>query len=373
MQATQTAPTPAAPKSEEELADWLCLIRSRRVGPQTFFRLMAEHGSAKSALAALPGIAADAGVADYACCTRAMAEAEIGAGRMAGAALIPFGDPRYPALLAEIPDPPPLFWALGRIELLKRDMIAMIGARNASSLGLRMARKLATDLSGSGHLLVSGLARGIDTVVHEAAAEKCSVAVLAGGVDVVYPRENAVLAQEIQDNGLRLSEMPPGTVAQARHFIQRNRIIAGLARATVVVEAAAKSGSMATARRACGQGRGVLAVPGHPFDARAAGCNMLIRDGAHLVRSAADILEAVSPAPPARLNPHQTELSFAPADAPRTNLRRDIIALLNNSPVAEDSLIRDLGTTPAQANAVLLMMEAEGDLIRTNDGLLARS
>lgn len=362
-----------APRSEQELLDWLRLFRSRRVGPSTFFRLMQEHGNAADALKALPAIAKSAGVEGYAPCEEATALAELKAGRLAQAALVPFGDPRYPALLAQTNDAPPLFWALGRIELLTRPMVALVGARNASSLGLRMARKLATDLSNAGCLLVSGMARGVDAAVHGSATDKCSVAVLAGGVDVVYPRENAVLAQEIQENGLRISEMPPGTVPQSRHFLQRNRIIAGLAQAVVVIEAAAKSGSLSTARIAADQGRDVLAVPGHPFDARASGCNMLIRDGARLVRSAEDVLSELEQPAPKPAEPEQTTIDFDPAPNRNSNLRRDILGLLNQTPIAEDKLIRDLGTTASQTNPVLLMLEAEGNVIRTGDGMLMRA
>ncbi len=229
----------------------------------------------------------------YTPCPVADAEAEIDAGRRAGARLIAYGAPGYPAHLADIPDPPPLLWAMGDVAHLARPMVALVGARNASSLGLRMARKLAADLSEAGVVVVSGLARGIDTEAHKAALKGGTVAVMAGGVDVIYPPENAVLAQEIAEKGVRLSEEPMHLQPQARHFPQRNRMISGLARALVVVEAAAKSGSLITARAALDQGRDVLAVPGHPFDARAAGCNMLIRDGATLVRASRDVIEAL--------------------------------------------------------------------------------
>ena len=170
----------------------------------------------------------------------------------------PLGRPEYPELLAEIPDPPPVLWCLGDRALLKKPMIALVGARNASSLGTRMARRLATDLGQAGHVVVSGLARGVDTSAHVAALNTGTIAVMAGGVDVIYPAENAVLGQEIWENGLRLSEMPMSVVPQSRHFPRRNRIISGLARAVIVIEAAAKSGSLITARTALDQGtRGV--------------------------------------------------------------------------------------------------------------------
>jgi DNA processing protein len=282
------------PRSDEVWLDWIRLLRSRRVGPTTFHRLMAEHGSARAALAALPEVARAAGVERYAPCSESVAAAEWQAARLARAQPLAIGDPAYPALLAELPDAPPVLWTLGDPALLQRPLVAVVGARNASSLGTRMARRLAAGLGEAGFAVVSGLARGIDTAAHLAALEHGTLAVMAGGVDVIYPAENAVLGQEIVEKGLRLSEQPMGLAPQARHFPARNRIISGLARAVIVVEAAGKSGSLITARGALDQGREVLAVPGHPLDARAAGCNMLIRDGATLIRSVEDVVEALS-------------------------------------------------------------------------------
>jgi DNA processing protein len=206
----------------------------------------------------------------------------------------------YPQALRDLTDAPPVLWALGDLSLLHRPMVALVGARNASSLGLRMARKLAAGLAAAGYVVVSGLARGIDAAAHEAALTAGgTVAVQAGGVDVIYPPENAALAGEIGRAGLRLSEMPPGEQPLARHFPMRNRLISGLSRAVVVVEAAARSGSLITARDALDQGREVMAVPGHPLDARAAGCNLLIREGAVLVRGVEDVLEALERQPDA--------------------------------------------------------------------------
>ncbi len=284
---------------------------------------------------------------------------------------------------------------MGDPALLARPMVALVGARNASSLGTRMARKLAGDLSDLGYVVVSGLARGVDTAAHLASLQGGTVAVQAGGVDVMYPAENTRLAEDILANGgLRLSEMPMGLQPQARHFPARNRIISGLVRAVVVVEAAARSGSLITARCALDQGREVLAVPGHPFDARAGGCNMLIRDGATLVRSAEDIVEAL---PQIDAAPQQAELDLQPAapasmpKAPRPRrvppvdkpkpkrslkqieaLHQLILDRLGPSPVAEDQLIRDLGA-PAQSVApVLIDLELDGKVRRQPGGLLSR-
>lgn len=317
---------------------------------------------------------------DYHVCPPGVVIAELQAGRAAGARLLRQGASDWPTPLDEMTDAPPLLWALGRIDLLQRPMVALVGARNASSLGTRMARALAHDLTAAGFVVVSGLARGIDAAAHAAALNGGTVAVQVGGVDVIYPTENTDLAHQIAATGLRVSEMPMGLQPQARHFPARNRIIAGLSRAVVVVEAAAKSGSLITARNALDQHRDVLAVPGHPFDARAAGCNMLIRDGATLVRSAADVIEALGTlgalavtAPELPLPP----VPQAPPAAPRS--LRDMAALhnlildrLGASPVAEDQLIRDTGRPAPQVAPALIDLELDGRIARSAGGLLSR-
>ncbi len=375
-----SSPTPLIPPhSEEEQVNWLRLLRSRRVGVTTFFRLMAEHQNAATALEALVDIAKAAGVADYAVCPADVARAEIRRARAAGARMICFGEPDYPAQLSDIADPPPILWAQGNASLLNRPMIALVGARNASSLGTRMVRKLAEGLTGEGYVVVSGLARGIDTAAHSAALTGGTLAVQAGGVDVVYPAENTRLADQIAAKGLRLSEMPMGMIPTARHFPRRNRIISGLAAAVVVVEAAAKSGSLITARNALDQGRDVLAVPGHPFDARASGCNMLIRDGATLVRSPADVIDALAPI----AAPAESAEQLLPADIPAATPRKprtlretaalhsEILSRLGPSPVAEDQLIRDLARPVKQVTPEIVTLELEGKISRQSGGLLS--
>jgi DNA processing protein len=349
------------------------------VGATTFHRLMGAHGSAQAALAALPEVARAAGVEDYTPCTADAARAELKAAETAGARMICIGAPDYPAPLRELPDAPPVLWAIGDPAILSRPMIALVGARNASSLGLRMARALAGELSAQGQVIVSGLARGIDAAAHAASLESGTVAVMAGAADVLYPAENARLAEQIVETGLRISEQPFGMVPQARHFPRRNRIISGLARAIVVVEAAAKSGSLITARTALDQGREVLAVPGHPFDARAAGCNMLIRDGAHLVRRAEDVLEALpAQAAEAAAQPELTLEEVPPPPPERRGLRetaalhRQILDRLGPSPLAEDQLIRDLGAPAGQVTPLLTDLELEGRVRRQAGGLLSR-
>lgn len=360
--------------------DRLRLLRSRRVGAVTFHRLMAEHGTAKAALAALPAIALAAGVKDYETCPVGVVEAELKAGRAAGARLLHHGRPDYPQALIDLPDAPPVLWALGDIALLNRPAVGLVGARNASSLGTRMARRLGQGLAEAGLTVVSGLARGIDAAAHEAALafDGRTIAVMAGGIDVIYPAENEGLARQIADQGCRVSEHPPGLEPQARHFPLRNRIIAGLSRAVVVVEAAAKSGSLITAKAALDYGREVMAVPGHPFDARASGCNMLIRDGALLVRSAADVLEALGAPDRARPEPMEHLPALPGPETPQRPLKElavlhsMILSRLGPSPLAEDQLLRDLNLAPTDLAPELLTLELDGRIARQPGGLLTR-
>ncbi|WP_374635483.1 DNA-processing protein DprA [Paracoccus sp. (in: a-proteobacteria)] len=403
--------------NEDGLAT-LRLIRSRKVGPATFHRLLAEHGSAEAALAALPQMARAAGIEDYAPCPAAVAEAEIEAGRRSGARLLTWNHPDYPARLREIAEAPPVLWLRGDISALQRLPVAVIGARNASSLGLRMARGMASGLSQSGAAVIAGLARGIDTIAHEASLGTATIAVMAGGIDMIYPSENAALAETICDNGLLITEQPPGTEPVARHFPARNRIISGLSRAVVVIEAAMRSGSLITARCALDQGREVMAVPGHPMDARAGGCNALIRDGATLVRNSADVLDALqsngapgeiqaelalpiparpAPAPASRagsglaraLQPAAVARRLAElghgrqgaAPAPQrlpgsggpVNLEARILSRLGPSPTEENLLIRDLGVPAAVLAPVILTLELSGRIQRVSGGRLALS
>jgi DNA processing protein len=371
--ASAKIPPTALPRSEAAHLDWLRLARSRRVGPATFVRLIREHGSAAAALEALPGLAAEAGVRDYAAASRVEAEAEWQAAAAAGARPLLLGGADYPPLLATIADPPPLLWALGDPTLACRPVVALAGARNASALGVRMASWLAAELGKMGFAVVSGLARGIDAAAHRAALATGTIAVLAGGVDDLYPPENAPLAAEIEARGLRLSEMPMGHAARAQDFPRRNRIVSGLALGLVVVEGALRSGSLITARNALDQGREVMAVPGNPLDARAGGCNQLIRDGATLVRSAADIAEALAESlqvlPPA---PAPASAPAAPEPQPcAEGLSGRLVELLGPTPVAEDVLIRDLGAPAATVAAALLELEMGGRVLRHPGGLVS--
>ena len=377
---------PLPPTTEDDRLNRLRLLRSRRVGPATYYRMIAEHGSAAAALDALPEVARAAGVAQYQPCPEGVIRAEMRAAAQAGARLVTVGEAAYPATLAEIEDAPPLFWCLGELSLLQKPMVALVGARNASSLGTRMAASLAKGLGEAGYVVVSGLARGIDAAAHDAALGTGTVAVQAGGVDVIYPPQNAALAGRIGRDGLRLSEQPMGLAPQARHFPARNRIISGLARAVVVVEAAARSGSLITARTALDQGRDVLAVPGHPFDGRAAGGNMLIRDGARLIRGVDDVLEVLGevqevrqPALPLIVPPTPAPAPPAATAAPGRSLRhadalhQQILERLGPSPLAEDQLLRDLDAPQAKVSPILLDLELTGRIERQPGGLLART
>ena len=370
---SSSTPPLVQPTLEDDSFARLRLLRSRRVGVVTYYRMLRDYGTARAALEALPDVARAAGVKDYRICPENVVHAELRAAKAANARLIAHDCATYPPHLAELDDAPPFLWAIGDIELLRRPLVSIVGARNASSLGTRMARALASGLGEAGFTVVSGLARGIDAAAHLATLESGTIAVQAGGVDVIYPVENTTLAQDIAAQGLRISEQPMGLQPMARHFPSRNRIIAGLSRATVVVEAAAKSGSLITARDALDQGREVLAVPGHPFDARAAGCNMLIRDGAALVRNAADVIDQLGPAKAPAASP---PIPPAAAPAPQRDiaaLHTDILSRLGPSPVAEDQLLRDLAVAPGIATPVLVELELNGHILRHAGGLVSRA
>ncbi|MDC0657470.1 DNA-processing protein DprA [Leisingera sp. SS27] len=373
---------PLPPTTEDDRYSWLRLLRSKRVGPVTFHRLLAEYGSAQNALDALPEVARSAGIKGYETCPAKAVDKELKTAKAAKARLLCFSDPEYPALLKGLKDAPPLLWAIGDLSVLNRPMISMVGARNASSLGVRMARSLAHSLGEAGYIVVSGMARGIDTAAHHAALKTGTIAVLAGGADVVYPAENANLAAQISETGLRLSEQPMGLAPQARDFPKRNRIIAALSRALVVVEAAAKSGSLITARDALDYGREVLAVPGHPFDARSSGCNRLIRDGATLIRDASDVLEALPPQDVPASAPqdlHQALAALPPQPPQRRSLaethalHQQILGSLGPSPTSETQLIRDLSLPPQDLAPALTDLELEGAICREPGGLLSRA
>mgnify|MGYP003665631583 CR=1 FL=1 len=280
--------------SQSERLSRIRLARSSNIGPITFRKLLDRFGTARDAIEQLPDIIAKTkGFRKIVLASRNDTVLEIELAQKCGAKPVIWGDPEYPALLARIEDAPPYFYAIGRVELLARPAIGLVGARNASANGCGFARKLSHSLCDAGYVVVSGMARGIDGAVHEAALKADPNAVLGGGVDVIYPREHRDLYGKLCEQGCVISEMPPGLQPQARHFPKRNRIISGLSYGTVVIEAGRNSGSLITARFAGEQGRDVFAVPGSPTDPRAAGPNSLIRDGAILCDSADVILDAL--------------------------------------------------------------------------------
>lgn len=373
------------PTTEDERLLWLRLLRSRRVGPATFTKLMAEYHTVGAALAALPKIAKNAGLQSYTPCPQAVAIAEMRLAQREGAQMLTKYDRIYPRQLAVLADAPPLMWGVGDRSLLSRPMVAIVGARNASSVGCRMAAKLAHDLGKAGYVIVSGLARGIDTAAHEAALDTGTIAVVANGVDITYPKENKDLANKIRKTGLYLSEQMMGQAPKAQHFPARNRIVSGMAHAVIVVEAAAASGTLITARTALDQGREVMAVPGHPMDPRAIGCNQLLADGARIVRHAEDVLEALPPIPTrAKTAPNYStaaERDEAAALAPPPDRRSfgDTAALhsrildrLSTTPISEDQLIRDLHAKAQDVAPALLDLELDGKITRRVGGLLSR-
>ncbi|MFQ5955664.1 MAG: DNA-processing protein DprA, partial [Kiloniellales bacterium] len=348
------------PLSAAEKLDWLRLGRTEHVGPITFFQLLRHCGSAEGALAALPELAARGGRRHRLLpLSRAAAERELEVYDRLGARLIAWREPDYPDALAAIADPPPLIVVLGNAHLLRRRAVAVVGARNASANGRLIARQIGAGLGAQGFCIVSGLARGIDAAAHQAALDTGTVAVLAGGIDVVYPRENQALHERIVEQGAILAENPPETKPLARHFPRRNRLISGLSLGVCVVEAAARSGSLITARLALEQGREVFAVPGSPLDPRCRGANDLIRNGAVLCESAADITEALAgqlraPAAEPELPGFAAGTAEEPSGEVLQRARREVVEALSPTPVAVDELIRACGQTPAVLSTVLL-------------------
>jgi len=384
------------PLDQTERLDWLQLCRSGGVGPRTFFKLVRRFGSARRAYQELPRLAREAGgEARWRRARRDEVEAELEALTRLGGRLVAWGEPDYPRFLAEIHDPPPLLALRGASEAIGEPGVAIVGARNASANGRVFAHHLAREAADAGFAVVSGLARGIDTAAHEGALAGggLTVAVLASGVDVAYPPDNAGLLQRIIERGAVVSERPLGAEPQARHFPRRNRLIAGLCCGVVVVEAAPQSGSLITARLALEQGREVMAVPGSPLDPRHRGTNRLLREGATLVECAADVLAALGairrppppcptataaaarpragaqgPAAPAT-TPEAAAPPAAPGAQPRCSdtLRLRVREHLGAEPLLVDELIRQCGAGAAQVQHALLELEIDG-LIERHPG-----
>ena len=351
---------------QQDLIDRIRLIRTSGIGPVAYRQLLLRFGSAEAALDAIPDLARRGGGKVPAIFPLSAAEREIAAVEAAGARYLVLGRGLYPRSLAALENSPPILTAKGKLALLERPLVAIVGARNASAAACRFSRGLAHELGQRDVVVVSGLARGIDSAAHDGSLESGTVAVIAGGVDIFYPPENEARQKDIGERGLLIAEMPPGTEPRARHFPYRNRIIAGLAAGTVVVEAAPQSGSLITARLAAEAGREVMAVPGSPLDPRAQGCNQLIRDGATLVQSAADVLESISHLDGKVASAsHSFNSAVVPAPVdPEPDLRARVEELLGPSPAPVDEIVRLSGAQPGSVQLVLLELDLAGRLDR---------
>ena len=398
--------------SDAQRLEWLRLIRSENVGPRTFPSLVNHFGGAGAALAALPKLARNRGGKAIKLAALADCEREMESMARLGAVFVALGEPDYPAALRAIDAPPPLLAVRGRLEILRRTMVAVVGSRNASANGLAFADRLAREIGAAGHVIASGLARGVDARAHRASLSTGTLAVLAGGLDRVYPSEHASLLDEIVERGAVVSEMPLGLEPRGRDFPRRNRIVSGVALGTVVVEASHRSGSLITARFALEQGREIFAVPGSPLDPRAAGTNDLLRQGATLCASSSDVLDAIAPLvrdgvlPPANLREDEgnggaeplwdeSDL-FGDLTAPQTSpgyeldepgartplaptslaasdaaVRWRVLELLGPSPVTVDDLIRAAEHPVSQIRTALLELELEGRIERNPGDLVS--
>lgn len=354
--------------SSQDQIDRLRLIRSPNIGPVSYRQLLARFGSAKAALEALPDLVLRGGGKGAEIASPAAIEREMKSVAALGANYLFLDDADYPELLAHIDNAPPVLTYQGNRGLLQQSTVALVGARNASAGACRFARQLSHELGENGFGVISGLARGIDTAAHIGSIDTGAIAVIAGGIDVVYPPENRELQLAIAERGLLIAEQPPGTEPRARHFPYRNRIIAGLAMGTVVVEAAPKSGSLITARLAAEAGREVMAIPGSPLDPRSHGCNQLIREGATLVQNATEIAEL--------LRPLDFRMKAIPVNAPANANpeeggsadRQAVIDLMSMTYVSVDELVRQSGSSQSVVQMVLLEIELAGKLERGAGG-----
>ena len=351
----------------------IALARTRGVGPITWRHLLARFGTPVAAIEALPELALRGGKRGAEAARRDDIEREIDSVTALGGRYVIVGDPDYPALLDVFSGAPSVMIVKGDTAHFARPAIAMVGARNASAAACRFACMLAGELAAQGYVIVSGLARGIDTAAHQGAIDQgggdrggATIGVIASGIDVYFPPQNRALQDQMGDDHLLVTEYPPGTEPLARQVPHRNRIIAGLSLGTVVVEAAPKSGSLLTARMAGERGRDVMAVPGSPLDPRAQGCNLLIREGATLVQSADDILECIGAGqiiprvyapPPPSLTPSPVPRSYVEAgDAERERVR----GLLGPVAVSVDELARQADLPVELVQSILLEFELAG-------------
>ena len=360
--------------NDRDKIDWLRLARTETVGPITFHRLIAKYGTAAKALDALPILTKNKPIT---ICDVATAEREFETVLKHNGKMIFAGDADYPLALTSLEDAPPVLTVLGRTDTLSNQSVALVGSRNASINGRKLAHKMASDLGKSNMTVVSGLARGIDTAAHEGSLQTGTVAVVAGGVDVIYPKENTDLYRKICESGAVISECAWGTQPLAQHFPKRNRIVSGLSAGTVVVEANLRSGSLITARMAAEQGRDVMAVPGFPLDPRSEGTNALLRDGAILVRDAADVLEQLQSFLRPKTKAEQisfSEIVGFSGDGLSENVANDcyssenlhtlILPELSTTPVDVDEIVRVCNLKSADVQSTLLEMEIEGVIQR---------
>jgi DNA processing protein len=375
------APLPTAKLGAGEQLACLRLIRSENVGPVTFRELINHYGGAAAALDALPDLSRRGGrMRSIKLCTVSAAEAELEAANKAGAVPLFTIEPGYPAILAAIDAPPPLLYVKGRVELLNKPAVAVVGSRLCSAAGAKVAGLFAQGLGAAGYVVISGLARGIDGVAHQTALSTGTVAVIAGGIDVIYPPEHAQLYERIGNEGCLVSERPPGLTAREKDFPRRNRIISGLSLGVVIVEAAARSGTLTTARLASEQGREVFAVPGHPLDPRAEGTNNLIKNGAILVTEPQDVVAALQPIsgladPSVRARWQPVE----PLPPPATGIppevggeERDmVLSALGPAPVDLDALVRATGLPLRTVRIALVELDLAGRIARPGPGLVA--
>lgn len=366
----------APPKlSQEEAFARIRLLRSANIGPVSYAQLLARFGTAVDAVEALPDLAARGAKRNYTPASRQRIEREIAEARKAGARYLFHDMPDYPPLLTEMENVPPIITMRGDIALAGKPCVAMVGARNASAAAVKLARDFARTLAEAGFVVVSGLARGIDGACHEGAlassAGPATIGVIASGIDIAYPPQHAALQERIASEALLLAEEPPGTEPRGQHFPKRNRVIAGLALGTVVVEAAMKSGSLITARLAAEAGREVMAVPGSPLEARSHGCNHLIREGAVLVQEPGDVIELLTGfdgVPRSRFHDTSQPAQFAPMEEPSAEETGDIAAMLTSAPVSVDELIRQSGASMGVVQMALLELEIAGRLQRHAGG-----
>ena len=359
--------------SNNELIDRIRLIRSERIGPIAWRHLMQLYGTATAALMALPSLAKRGGTPLF-ICSRENAIREIDACQAIGANIISLGEADYPPLLAQIEDAPPIITIKGDLALTKKPTIAMVGTRKASMAGLRIAQNIACELGQAGIVVVSGLARGIDKMVHQSTLTSGTIAVIASGINITYPPENKELQQQISEIGLVVTEMPFDVSPQARHFPSRNRIISGLSLATIVVEAARNSGSLITARFTLEQGRELMAVPGSPLEPRSEGTNSLLQQGAHIIANGADALNIIRSLMTTSLAEPEQHIYNRIAIPIRIDIDdccNKMLELLSPVPTEVSELIRISGFSTSTVLITLLELELAGRLNRHPGNLVS--